>query len=77
MPTRVIIELAIAAIVFGIGIWMYRKRSVGAGAPDGGYGSQGAVLLFVIGLIIAVHAFGLMNYRPTADEQNAMIEGSR
>lgn len=50
-----ILELALAAAVFAAGIWLYRRPS-----PDG-YGSQSAVLLFVVAVLLAVHAFGVMN----------------
>ena len=47
-----ILELVAAALLFGAGIWLYRKPSP---EPDQ-YGSQGAVLLFAIAAILAVHA---------------------
>ena len=50
-----ILELALAAAIFAGGIWLYRRPN-----PDG-YGSQGAVLLFVVAVLLAVHAFGVMN----------------
>ena len=65
MGVRPIIELALAAAAFGAGVWLYRQ-------PKGtdGYGSQGAVLLFVIAIIILIHGLGLMEYRPSAAELN-------
>jgi len=39
------------------GIFIYRKG-----------GSQGAVLLFVIAVILLIHGLGLMEYRPSASE---------
>lgn len=61
MTPRELIELALAAILLGTGIWLYRRPSP---EPDK-YGSQGAVLLFVVAAILAVHAFGLLRYQPT------------
>jgi hypothetical protein len=59
-----IVEVAIAALLLIGGIWLYRRN-----APvDGGYGSQGAVILFVIAAILFIHGFGLLEYRPSASE---------
>jgi hypothetical protein len=63
------LELTVAALLFAAGIWLYRRnRSV-----DQGYGSQGAVILFIIAIIVAIHGLGLMHYRPSQSE----IEASR
>jgi hypothetical protein len=61
------IELAAAVLILGVGIWLYRR-------PKGtdGYGSQGAVLLFVVAAIMGVHALGGLDYRPTQGELDAM-----
>ena len=67
MSTARIIELAVAAAILAAGIWLYRRNR----AVDRGYGSQGAVLLFVIAIIVAIHALGLMHYRPSAAEIDA------
>jgi Na+-transporting methylmalonyl-CoA/oxaloacetate decarboxylase gamma subunit len=63
MNTGRMIELAAAVIILGLGIWLYRR-------PKGadGYGSQGAVLLFVVALIMAIHALGGLDYHPTNAE---------
>jgi hypothetical protein len=58
------IELAVAALVLGGGIWLYRARKT----ADEGYGSQGAVILFVIAVILAIHGSGALKYRPSASE---------
>ncbi len=50
-----ILELVIAAALLAAGIWLYRKPQSGDAEPDQ-YGSQGAVLLFAIAAILAVHA---------------------
>ena len=57
MTTREIIELALAVALIGGGIWSYRRG-----------GTQGAVILMIVGAIVAVHALGLMKYRPTRAE---------
>lgn len=69
MTSREILELAIAAICIVAGIWLYRRPSP---EPDR-YGSQGAVLLFVVAAILIVHGTGLLRYKPTATE----IESAR
>lgn len=58
-----LLELAIAAVLIGGAIWLYRRR----GEEDSRHGSQGAVILLVIGIIIAIHGLGLMEYRPGGD----------
>ena len=55
MSTLQILELILAAGIFAAGVWLYRRPS-----PDG-YGSQSAILLFVVAVLLAVHAFGVMN----------------
>ena len=60
MTTRNIIELAIAAALVVGGAWLYWRR----GREDPREGSQGAVILMVVGAIVAVHGSGLLNYRP-------------
>ena len=47
-----ILELVAAVVLVGLGVWLYRKPSP---EPDH-YGSQGAVLLFAVAAILAVHA---------------------
>jgi hypothetical protein len=61
------IELLVALAIIAAGVVVYRRR-------DGSdtYGSQGAVLLFVIGVIVAIHALSLMEYHPTAAEADMM-----
>lgn len=63
MTTPRMIELAAAVLILAVGIWLYRR-------PKGqdGYGSQGAVLLFVVGAIMAIHALGGLDYHPTQTE---------
>jgi len=65
VTTTQIIEVAAAAMLLGAGAWLYRRR----GAEPGGYGSQSAVILLVIGLIVAIHGLGLLEYRPMGSER--------
>jgi hypothetical protein len=74
-PMR-LLELVAALLILGAGVWLYRRkpaRDEGTG-DDGQYGSQGAVLLFVVGIIIAIHALGGLDYRPSASELD-MLKG--
>ena len=66
-PIRAL-ELVAAVAILGFGIWLYRRNRT----VDRGYGSQGAVLLFAIAAIMAVHALGFMQYRPSQAELEAM-----
>ena len=68
MKPGTILELIAAAVLLVAGVWLYRRNR----AVDRGYGSQGAVLLFVIAIIVGIHALGLMKYRPSASELEIM-----
>jgi len=63
MTTSRMIELAFAVLILAAGIWFYRR-------PKGadGYGSQGAVILFVVAAIMGAHALGALDYHPTKAE---------
>ena len=56
-------ELAVALLILAVGVVLYRRPRDKADKSDG-YGSQGAVILFVVGAIVAIHALRLMEYRP-------------
>ena len=56
-------ELALAVLLLVGGVLLYRRRD-----GSDSYGSQGAVLLFVVGAIVAIHALSLMDYHPTSAE---------
>ena len=61
------IELVAAVVIPAAGIWLYRSRKT----ADQSYGSQGAVLLFVIAAIMGVHALGALDYHPSKAEVEA------
>ena len=65
------LELAVAVLLLAGGVILYRRRDRGDS-----YGSQGAVILFVVGAIVAFHALRLMEYRPSAAEADMMVERS-
>lgn len=62
------IELAVAVALVAAGVWLYRRRTAGAADKADGYGSQSAVILFVIALILGIHALGGLDYHPSASE---------
>lgn len=64
MTTQQIIELLLAVVLFAAGVWQYRRRA----ADGSSYGSQGAVLLFAVAVLLAIHGLGLLEYRPSAAE---------
>ena len=64
MGATTIIELAAAVALIIGGIWL-QVRSKRA---DANHGSQGAVILIVIGVILAIHGLGLLEYRPMGSE---------
>ena len=67
------VELAAAALLLATGIWLYRRPK-----SDGdSYGSQGAVILFVVAAIMAIHALGWLRYHPSAAEAEYYQEHSR
>jgi hypothetical protein len=55
------ITLGAGAVFLIAGILLYRRR--GKDAP--GQGSQGAVILLIVGLILTIHGLGLLEYRPS------------
>ena len=67
MTTGRILELVAAMLVLGAGVVLYRRRD-----KSDSYGSQGAVILIVVAVIIAIHALSLMEYHPTAAEADMM-----
>ena len=68
MSSGRMIELAAAVLFLVAAVWLYRRK---AGA-DAQYGSQGAVLLLVVGLIMGIHALGGLDYHPSESELDAM-----
>lgn len=70
MTVLSMIELAVALLLIAAGVWLYRSRK----SADEGYGSQGAVILFIVGAIMGIHALGLLEYRPSQSELEYMRE---
>jgi len=61
------IELAAAVLLIAGGIVLYRGR----GRDDPHHGSQTAVLLLVVGIILAIHGTWQLEYHPSAAEIEA------
>ena len=74
-PLR-LVELLAAVMILGAGIWLYR-RPAPATETGGSYGSQGAVILFVIAVILGIHALGGLEYHPSQAELEYIQEHSR
>ena len=60
MTTTQIIEVVLAAALIGGGGWLYFRRGAEGEAKTG---SQTAVILMFIGIIMAIHGLGLLEYR--------------
>ena len=67
MTASAFIELAAAIAMIVGGVILYRKRGKGGAPAD----SQGAVFLGLVGVIVAMHALGAFNYRPSQAEIDA------
>ena len=67
MTTPRMIELAAAIVILGVAVWLYRRRT----GADANYGSQGAVILFVVAAIMGIHSLGGLDYHPSASELDA------
>jgi hypothetical protein len=67
MTSLRMLELAAAVLLLVAGVWLYRR-------PRGtdSYGSQGAVLLFVVAVIVAIHALGGLDYHPSEAEADLL-----
>jgi len=70
------IELAVAVGLLAVGVFIYRRPRSDADRTDG-YGSQGAVILFIVGAIVAIHALRLMEYRPGSADADMLRSQSQ
>ena len=71
MTTGRAIELAAAVVLLVAGVYFYRRRDT-----SDSYGSQGAVILFVVAAIMLIHALGVLDYRPSNAEAEYFKEHS-
>lgn len=65
-----ILKLLAAALLIIAGIWQYRRRT--RDPENNSYGSQSAVLLLAVGVILAIYALGGLDYRPSPSEVESM-----
>jgi len=65
LPVTTIIELVIAAALIVGGGWLQLRGR----RADPNHGSQGAVILLIVGAILAIHGLGLLEYRPSGSGQ--------
>jgi nitrate reductase gamma subunit len=73
MTTTQIIEVAVAVALIVGAVILYRRRGAEGEARTG---SQTAVLMLIIGLILAIHGLGLMEYRPSQGELERLTAGT-
>lgn len=66
-PGRMI-ELAVAVALLVAGVLYYRRKP----ADGNSYGNQGAVILLVVAVIVAIHALGGLDYHPTSAEADLL-----
>ena len=67
MSLGTMIEIAVAALLIVGAVVLYRKR----GRDDPQHGSQSAVLLLVVGVILLIHGTGQLEYHPSHSELEA------
>jgi hypothetical protein len=70
MTTTQIIEVAVAAVLIGGGIWLQVRGK----REDAQHGSQGAMILLAVGAIMGAHGLGLFEYRPSQSELERMTD---
>jgi hypothetical protein len=63
LTTGRLVELVLAVLILAAGIFFYRRRT-----QSDSYGSQGAVILLVVALIMTIHALGGLDYHPSSAE---------
>lgn len=66
------IELAAAVVLLAAAVWFYRRRD-----RADSYGSQGAVILFVVAAIMGAHSLGALDYHPSQGELDSIRERAR
>lgn len=64
MTTVQLLEVAVAALLIGAGVW----RQVKTRRTSPNRGSQSAVILIAVGALVGIHGLGLMEYRPSQAE---------
>ena len=67
------VELVLAVLLLAASIYFYRRKP----ADGNSYGNQGAVIMLVVAVIMGMHALGLLDYRPSQSELEAMQDRAR
>jgi hypothetical protein len=66
------VELVAAVLLLVAAVVFYRRKPAPEDAGADSYGSQGAVILLVVAVIMGIHALGGLDYHPTQAEADAM-----
>ena len=73
MTTGAIIELVVAIGLIVLSVVVYRRKGP---EGEGGYGNQGSVIVLLIAIIMAIHALGWLEYRPSQGEIEQLSAGA-
>ena len=65
-------EVAAGVALLAAAVWFYRRPAPATEEGHGSYGSQGAVLMAVIAVILLIHGLGALEYHPSDAEIEAM-----
>ena len=68
-------EVAVGLVLLAAAVVFYRRRATADG--PGGYGSQGAVIVGLIAIIMLIHGLGGLDYHPSQAEIDAFQERAR
>jgi hypothetical protein len=72
LTTGRLVELVAAVLILAAGVYFYRRRD-----KSDSYGSQGAVILFAVAVIMLIHALRGLDYHPSAAEAQYLQERAR
>ena len=64
-------EVAAGAAMLIAALWLYRRPAPATEEGNGSYGSQGAVIMAVIAIILLIHGLGALEYHPSQAEIEA------
>jgi hypothetical protein len=74
VTTPRMIELAAAVVLLAAGVVLYRRKPAPDNSGASNYGNQGAVILLVVSVIMAIHALGGLDYHPGAADAEMLRE---
>ena len=64
-------EVAAGVALLAAALWLYRRPAPATEEGNGAYGSQGAVIIGVIAVILLIHGLGALEYHPSQAEIEA------